>query len=224
MTFAAAIFSAFSPDIRNRAPTRSASVCVILKKTSSSKRAPSIGACKVAPDGLKRHSTVYDSGLNLWCNRRDSKLRRLRGVRAARRNPELREGPSNFRKTCLEMVPSKGLEPPHRCRYMDLNHARLPIPPRWQSDLQCSGGPKAAVSGRSTLLFYRHVTDCQTTFATEQHPLSELRRHGDFRVQDFRYRTAFLRRLRIFLKRRRVRARNLAYDIEVARCNRPSRI
>jgi hypothetical protein len=32
----------------------------------------------------------------------------------------------------LQMVPSKGLEPPHRCRYMDLNHARLPIPPRWQ--------------------------------------------------------------------------------------------
>ena len=31
------------------------------------------------------------------------------------------------------LVPSKGLEPPHRCRYMDLNHARLPIPPRWQS-------------------------------------------------------------------------------------------
>jgi hypothetical protein len=25
---------------------------------------------------------------------------------------------------------------------MDLNHARLPIPPRWQSELQCSGGPK----------------------------------------------------------------------------------
>jgi hypothetical protein len=30
-------------------------------------------------------------------------------------------------------VPSKGLEPPHPCEYMDLNHARLPIPPRWQS-------------------------------------------------------------------------------------------
>jgi hypothetical protein len=29
-------------------------------------------------------------------------------------------------------VPSKGLEPPHPCGYMDLNHARLPIPPRWQ--------------------------------------------------------------------------------------------
>src|SRR6202051_4649154 len=51
------------------------------------------------------------------------------------------------------LVPSKGLEPPHRCRYMDLNHARLPIPPRWQSGLQCSGGPQAAESGRSTRLF-----------------------------------------------------------------------
>ena len=32
------------------------------------------------------------------------------------------------------MVPSKGLEPPHPCEYMDLNHARLPIPPRWHVD------------------------------------------------------------------------------------------
>jgi hypothetical protein len=61
----------------------------------------------------------------------------------------------------ISLVPSKGLEPPHRCRYMDLNHARLPIPPRWQSGLQCSGGPKAAVTGR-TPLFYRHVRACQT--------------------------------------------------------------
>ena len=30
------------------------------------------------------------------------------------------------------LVPKKGLEPPHPCGYMDLNHARLPIPPRWQ--------------------------------------------------------------------------------------------
>jgi hypothetical protein len=33
-------------------------------------------------------------------------------------------------------VPSKGLEPPHPCGYMDLNHARLPIPPRWQKVLR----------------------------------------------------------------------------------------
>jgi hypothetical protein len=26
-------------------------------------------------------------------------------------------------------VPKKGLEPPHPCEYVDLNHARLPIPP-----------------------------------------------------------------------------------------------
>ncbi len=31
---------------------------------------------------------------------------------------------------CLrELVPKKGLEPSHPCEYMDLNHARLPIPP-----------------------------------------------------------------------------------------------
>src|ERR1700738_4501640 len=27
------------------------------------------------------------------------------------------------------LVPKKGLEPPHPCEYVDLNHARLPIPP-----------------------------------------------------------------------------------------------
>ena len=30
---------------------------------------------------------------------------------------------------CKQLVPKKGLEPPHPCGYMDLNHARLPIPP-----------------------------------------------------------------------------------------------
>ena len=29
----------------------------------------------------------------------------------------------------ISMVPKKGLEPPHPCEYVDLNHARLPIPP-----------------------------------------------------------------------------------------------
>ena len=28
-----------------------------------------------------------------------------------------------------ELVPKKGLEPPRPCGHMDLNHARLPIPP-----------------------------------------------------------------------------------------------
>src|SRR5690242_621947 len=69
----------------------------------------------------------------------------------------------------IKLVPSKGLEPPHPCEYMDLNHARLPIPPRWQVDLHHSGGPKAAVSGRPTVLFYRHDAPCQTTHETSCH-------------------------------------------------------
>ena len=36
------------------------------------------------------------------------------------------------------MVPKKGLEPPHPCEYVDLNHARLPIPPlRHGTQIQC---------------------------------------------------------------------------------------
>src|SRR5438270_2972666 len=38
------------------------------------------------------------------------------------RNAERSQGPGL-------LVPKKGLEPPHPCGYMDLNHARLPIPP-----------------------------------------------------------------------------------------------
>ena len=32
------------------------------------------------------------------------------------------------------LVPKGGLEPPHPCEYMDLNHARLPIPPLRHGD------------------------------------------------------------------------------------------
>ena len=36
-----------------------------------------------------------------------------------------------------ELVPKKGLEPPHPCEYVDLNHARLPIPPlRHETQIQ----------------------------------------------------------------------------------------
>ena len=51
------------------------------------------------------------------------------------------------------LVPSKGLEPPHRCRYMDLNHARLPIPPRWQVDFNRRSGPHG-LPDQEGLLFY----------------------------------------------------------------------
>ena len=66
------------------------------------------------------------------------------GVRSGSRwrNPERNEGPLSNQPWLNPLVPSKGLEPPHRCRYMDLNHARLPIPPRWQVDFRCSGSRK----------------------------------------------------------------------------------
>ena len=46
-------------------------------------------------------------------------------------------GSAEVRKVVLDyskelkiiLVPKKGLEPPHPCEYVDLNHARLPIPP-----------------------------------------------------------------------------------------------
>src|SRR5579862_5137888 len=39
-----------------------------------------------------------------------------------------------FRELQIGLVPKKGLEPPHPCEYMDLNHARLPIPPLRHED------------------------------------------------------------------------------------------
>ena len=44
------------------------------------------------------------------------------------------------------LVPKKGLEPPHPCEYMDLNHARLPIPPLRHSEIQRGAGWAAVVS------------------------------------------------------------------------------
>ena len=42
---------------------------------------------------------------------------------SGRIQPVVRTGPEKI------LVPKGGLEPPHPCEYMDLNHARLPIPP-----------------------------------------------------------------------------------------------
>lgn len=52
------------------------------------------------------------------------------------------------------LVPKKGLEPSHPCEYMDLNHARLPIPPRWQSTAM-SGALPATCQEEKQHLFYR---------------------------------------------------------------------
>jgi hypothetical protein len=53
------------------------------------------------------------------------------------------------------MVPKKGLEPPHPCGYMDLNHARLPIPPLRQVISQRCG--RAALKeDTATSILTRH--------------------------------------------------------------------
>ena len=58
----------------------------------------------------------------------------------------------------IRMVPKKGLEPPHPCGYMDLNHARLPIPPLrlFRTALLRHQGEDYNTS------FYRRLRYCQT--------------------------------------------------------------
>ena len=78
------------------------------------------------------------------------------------------------------LVPSKGLEPPHPCGYMDLNHARLPIPPRWPGYYSGSfrhfgrSGTDAATTRplqvRTAFLFYRRIDLCQTHSASQLTP------------------------------------------------------
>ncbi len=62
----------------------------------------------------------------------------------------------------VSMVPKKGLEPPHPCEYVDLNHARLPIPPlRHGTSVQRFAEPAASLSlanaGRSVKLPEREI-------------------------------------------------------------------
>ena len=54
------------------------------------------------------------------------------------------------------MVPKKGLEPPHPCEYMDLNHARLPIPPLRHL---CCARPNPALR-REILFYFKGFAEC----------------------------------------------------------------
>ena len=58
-----------------------------------------------------------------------------------------------------ELVPKKGLEPPHPCEYMDLNHARLPIPPLRHDRIQRD------CLDRQQRLVYKSRGRCQTMTA-----------------------------------------------------------
>jgi len=54
--------------------------------------------------------------------------------------------------------------------------------------------------------------------------LLQLRVHRDLRVQDFRHRASLLGGFSIFLESGGIRTRDFANHVNVARCNRPSRI
>src|SRR5713101_3100656 len=77
-----------------------------------------------------------------------------------------------------KLVPKKGLEPPHPCGYMDLNHARLPIPPRWPgyysgasanwAEVGPTRRPQGSLQERTAFLFYRRIDLCQTNRAARR--------------------------------------------------------
>ncbi len=61
------------------------------------------------------------------------------------------------------LVPKKGLEPPHPCEYVDLNHARLPIPPLRHSALQSFSTEQAAtLSLANAATHVKFPGPCQT--------------------------------------------------------------
>ena len=65
-------------------------------------------------------------------------------------NEAISQGIQNYELGCrhlkVDLVPKKGLEPPHPCEYVDLNHARLPIPPlRHMRNAQAGCAEQAAI-------------------------------------------------------------------------------
>ena len=130
-------------------------------------------------------------------------------------------------KSTIPLVPSKGLEPPHRCRYMDLNHARLPIPPRWQVDFNDGSERRRIRKTCVSILQARNLVSNREPPCPECFKLLwllQLGVHRDLRVQHLRHRASLLCRLSILLEGCRIRSRHFAHNINVARRNRPARI
>ena len=69
--------------------------------------------------------TSMQSGGELLRSVRGRKSARAGRARRTQGQDQLPPLHANFRY----LVPKKGLEPSHPCEYVDLNHARLPIPP-----------------------------------------------------------------------------------------------
>ena len=77
--------------------------------------------------------------MNVYSN---ALFRALNSLALCRSMPEWETTESSELQTPLLMVsleflvPKKGLEPPRPCGHMDLNHARLPVPPLRHEGLQ----------------------------------------------------------------------------------------
>src|SRR2546423_7232714 len=84
---------------------------------------------------------------------------------ARSRNPERSEGPQPRMTFRFHWVPKKGLEPPHPCGYMDLNHARLPIPPLRQVD--CVAAAASQPPNQEDQLIYFTARDVLSNLASD---------------------------------------------------------
>src|SRR5579875_381936 len=91
------------------------------KTTTKKSKASSVQPRKPAAMACQRSEAVVDGWARagnlkprLGANLPNATYRAITALRQKHRGP---------------LVPKKGLEPPHPCGYMDLNHARLPIPP-----------------------------------------------------------------------------------------------
>ena len=87
-----------------------------------------------------------------------------------------------YREMRCKLVPKKGLEPPHPCEYMDLNHARLPIPPLRH------GRPSSARARRTGSNFESRkcALRCQIPAPKANIPRSPRLKSGAHRVRDVR--------------------------------------
>ena len=87
-----------------------------------------------------------------------------------------------------EVVPKKGLEPPHPCGYMDLNHARLPIPPLrlgkcrepetrlvLRKQIDCTGGGARFATANQRVTVSFRLTHYPRTLIAARYPLFAFR-------------------------------------------------
>ena len=168
--------------------------------------------CNSKRHSLPARAVVYaDSEVDYWLAHRIAVGREPAGqFLSADTHPTPRE-------ISVILVPKKGLEPPHPCEYVDLNHARLPIPPlRHERALKHVAPEQAATSSLANAdRGVKFRTRIQWVMAEAFRPgplrrLHQLRVQRDLRVirKQYRDRASRLGVSRRLIKRFFRRARN----------------